>query len=116
MTASPAASIVFLVLLCLAYSINAADRPAEVYVATLGAGVSGLKQLSHANDSLLTTLKVYPVEDWWRTKADIETFLRERHDNQVKEDFVRLFQPGVDPAAWGMSARQWLLRIAELLQ
>ena len=49
----------------IAWLQDAADRPAEVYVATLGAGVSGLKQLSHANDSLLTTLKVYPVEDYW---------------------------------------------------
>jgi len=33
-----------------------------------------------------------------------------------KEDFVRLFQPGVDPEAWGMSISQWLLCIDELLQ
>ncbi len=49
----------------LAWVQDAADRPAEVFVATLGAGVSGLKQLSHANDSLLASLKVYPVEDYW---------------------------------------------------
>jgi dipeptidyl aminopeptidase/acylaminoacyl peptidase len=49
----------------LAWLQDAADRPAEVYVATLGAGVSGLHQLSHANDSLMATLKVYPVEDYW---------------------------------------------------
>jgi len=49
----------------IAWLQDAADRPAEVFVATLGAGVSGLKQVSHENDSLLTTLKVYPVEDYW---------------------------------------------------
>ena len=49
----------------IAWLQDAADRPAEVFVATLGAGVSGLKQLSHANDSLLTSFKVYPVEDYW---------------------------------------------------
>ena len=42
-----------------------ADRPAEVYVATLGAGISGLRQLSHENDALLAQLKVYPAEDFW---------------------------------------------------
>ncbi|MDQ2932378.1 MAG: S9 family peptidase [Gemmatimonadota bacterium] len=49
----------------LAWVQDAADRPAEVFVATLGSGVSGLRQLSHANDSLLASLKVYPVEDYW---------------------------------------------------
>jgi len=49
----------------IAWVQDAADRPAEVFVATLGAGVSGLHQLSHANDSLVATLKVYPVEDYW---------------------------------------------------
>jgi dipeptidyl aminopeptidase/acylaminoacyl peptidase len=49
----------------IAWLQDAADRPSEVYVATLGAGVSGLHQVSHANDSLVATLKVYPVEDYW---------------------------------------------------
>ena len=49
----------------MAWVQDAADRPAEVFVATLGAGVSGLHQLSHENDALLTTLKLYPVEDYW---------------------------------------------------
>ena len=49
----------------IAWLQDAADRPSEVFVATLGAGVSGLHQLSHANDSLVATLKVYPVEDYW---------------------------------------------------
>ncbi|MBA2685926.1 MAG: S9 family peptidase [Gemmatimonadaceae bacterium] len=49
----------------IAWVQDASDRPAEVFAATLGAGVSGLRQLSHANDSLLASLKVYPVEDYW---------------------------------------------------
>ena len=49
----------------IAWLQDAADRPAEVFVATLGAGVSGLSQLSHENDALLAQLKVYPVEDYW---------------------------------------------------
>ena len=55
-------------------------------------------------------------EECHNTRADILRFLQERNDAQVKEDFVRLFYPGVDPEAWGMSTREWLLRIAELLQ
>jgi dipeptidyl aminopeptidase/acylaminoacyl peptidase len=49
----------------IAWLQDAADRPAEVLVATLGAGISGLRQLSHENDALLAQLKVYPVEDYW---------------------------------------------------
>ena len=49
----------------MAWLHDAADRPAEVYVATLGSGVSGRMQLTHENDALLATLKVYPVEDYW---------------------------------------------------
>jgi dipeptidyl aminopeptidase/acylaminoacyl peptidase len=49
----------------MAWVQDAADRPAEVFVAILGAGVSGLHQVSHENDALLATLKVYPVEDYW---------------------------------------------------
>jgi dipeptidyl aminopeptidase/acylaminoacyl peptidase len=49
----------------MAWVQDAADRPAEVFVATLGAGISGLHQVSHENDALLGTLKVYPVEDYW---------------------------------------------------
>ena len=49
----------------MAWVQDASDRPAEVFVATLGAGISGLHQLSHENDALLASLKVYPVEDYW---------------------------------------------------
>jgi hypothetical protein len=30
-------------------------------------------------------------------------------------DFVRLFQPGVDPIAWSGTTRSWLLKIYDLL-
>jgi hypothetical protein len=50
-----------------------------------------------------------------QARNEILQFLEERNDDQVKEDFQR-FNPGVDPEAWGMSTRQWLLRIAGLLQ
>lgn len=60
--------------------------------------------------------KVHLPRDWSHTRADIQRFLQGRDDAQVKEDLVRLFQPGGDPEAWGMTARQWLLCILELLQ
>jgi len=60
--------------------------------------------------------KVYPVQDCHGTRTDIKRFLEARTDLQVKEDFVRIFRPGVDPEAWGISTRQWLLRIDELLR
>ena len=68
-------------------------------------------------DEIVTAYKsAHSPEDWRNTKADIQRFLQERDERQVKEDFVRLFQPDVDPEAWNMSTRQWLLRIADLLQ
>ena len=70
-------------------------------------------------DEVLAAYKrVHSLEDLRRTRADIQKFLEKRHDRQVKDDFVRLFRPDVEPEAWdgGMTTRQWLLRIAELLQ
>jgi hypothetical protein len=68
-------------------------------------------------DEIIASYKgVHSSEDWGNARADIQRFLQGRDDNQVKEDFVRLFQPDVDPETWEMSTRQWLLRIAELLQ
>ncbi len=60
--------------------------------------------------------KVSSAEDRQYTRSDIQKFLQERDDRQVKEDLIRLFHPDVDPEAWGMSTRQWLQRIYELLQ
>ena len=59
--------------------------------------------------------KVHGPEDRSGTRADIEKFLREHSEGDITEEFVRRFQPGVDPQAWGMSTRDWLLRIRDLL-
>ena len=55
----------------IAWLQDAAERPAEVYVATVGAnGLAGARQLTHENDRLLAQLKLYPAEDYWFKGAD----------------------------------------------
>lgn len=50
----------------LAWLRDAIERPAEVYVARLGpAGATGIRQLSHENDALVSQLKLYPAQDFW---------------------------------------------------
>ncbi len=45
---------------------DAIDHPPDAYVATLGAGgISGLRAVTHANDSLLAAVRLYPAEDYW---------------------------------------------------
>ena len=45
---------------------DAAERPAEVYVATIGpTGLTATRRLTHANDALIATLKLNPAEDFW---------------------------------------------------
>jgi len=55
----------------IAWLQDAAERPAEVYVATVGpSGLSGVRRLTHENDALLAQLKLNPVEDFWFKGAD----------------------------------------------
>ncbi|MEA2764627.1 MAG: hypothetical protein QOK07_1031, partial [Gemmatimonadaceae bacterium] len=55
----------------IAWLQDATERPAEVYVAAVGAsGLSGARRLTHENDALLAQLKLYPVEDYWFKGAD----------------------------------------------
>ena len=50
----------------LAWTRDAADRPAEIYVAPMRAdGPLDARQLTHENDTLLARLAVNPVEDFW---------------------------------------------------
>ncbi|HEY5021394.1 MAG TPA: hypothetical protein VII30_02790, partial [Gemmatimonadaceae bacterium] len=49
----------------IAWLQDATERPAEVYVATVGApGLSGVRPLTYENDALLAQLKLNPVEDY----------------------------------------------------
>jgi dipeptidyl aminopeptidase/acylaminoacyl peptidase len=55
----------------IAWLQDATERPAEVYVATVGRpGLSGVHRLTHENDALLAQLKLNPVEDFWFRGAD----------------------------------------------
>jgi dipeptidyl aminopeptidase/acylaminoacyl peptidase len=50
----------------IAWLQDATERPAEVYVATIGpAGLTGTKRLTHENDALVAQLKLNPAEDFW---------------------------------------------------
>jgi len=55
----------------LAWLRDAADRPAEVYVAPLGArGAGAGRALTHENDSLVARLALNPVEEMWFAGAN----------------------------------------------
>jgi dipeptidyl aminopeptidase/acylaminoacyl peptidase len=54
----------------IAWLQDATERPAEVYVGTVGAGLGGVRRLTHENDALLAQLKLNPVEDFWFKGAD----------------------------------------------
>ena len=50
----------------IAWVRDAADRPAEVYVAAVTpSGAFAARQLSHENDALVGTLAMHPAEDFW---------------------------------------------------
>lgn len=50
----------------IAWLRDAIERPAEVYVARLGPdGATGIRQLSHENDALVSRLRLYPAQDFW---------------------------------------------------
>ena len=55
----------------IAWLQDATERPAEVFVATVGpSGLAGARRLTHENDALLAQLKLYPAEDFWFKGAD----------------------------------------------
>ncbi|HEX3435659.1 MAG TPA: contact-dependent growth inhibition system immunity protein [Pseudacidobacterium sp.] len=60
--------------------------------------------------------KESPPEDWLGTRADIHRLLRFYNDEELPQKFGELFSHQVDAALWGMTTRQWLLRIDELLK
>lgn len=54
----------------IAWLRDAADRPAEVYAGALTAGgVSGVRAVTHVNDSLVARLALSPVEELWYAGA-----------------------------------------------
>ena len=54
----------------IAWIRDAAHRPHEVYTATVGdRGVTGTRQLTHHNDSLVARLQLHPLEEMWSRGA-----------------------------------------------
>lgn len=61
--------------------------------------------------------KVTTPADCAETRADIGRLLSRYDDQALSQEFVRLFRPDVIVEGWdGMSTRQWLTRIDELLR
>ena len=54
---------------------DAANRPAELFVATVGptGAASAVRQFTHANDALVARLDVSPVEEFWARGAGTDT-------------------------------------------
>jgi hypothetical protein len=47
--------------------------------------------------------------------AEIDGFLALPSET-LDDEFIRTFTPDIDPAGWGMTARQWLGRVRDLLR
>lgn len=48
-------------------------------------------------------------------RSDIEAFMQDARDD-LDDAFARTFRPDVDPHGWGMTTREWLARIRDLLK
>ncbi len=55
----------------IAWLQDAANHPADVYIATVGArGISAPRRLTHENDTQLAQLKLNPIQEFWFKGAD----------------------------------------------
>lgn len=84
---------------------DAADRPAEVWTATVGAAAPfAAHALTHENDALVAQLDVHPVEDFWFTGADgakVQGFVIKPPDYQPGHRYpVVLLIHGGPQGAW----------------
>ena len=74
---------------------DATERPAEVYVGTVGIpGLSGVRKLTHENDALIAQLKLNPVEDYWFIGANgdsVQGFLLKPPQFQAGKKFPVVF-------------------------
>jgi hypothetical protein len=88
------------------------------YLVTLIAGWFH-QDVDGAGDTLAAVIASFREDtnsdDWAETRADIARLLRRYDDAALPQEFIRLFRPGVDPAARQGSARAWLERIDDLL-
>lgn len=67
---------------------------------------------------IATCKKDFVAEDIEGTIADIHRFIATYgdSDSHLAEEFVKIFRPDIIAEGWeGLTTREWLLRIAELL-
>jgi hypothetical protein len=68
---------------------------------------------------LATCRKDLPTEDRKETAAEIHRFIAAYgdSDSRLAEEFVQIFHPDIIAEGWeGLTTREWLLRISELLE
>ncbi|MDR1968716.1 MAG: hypothetical protein LBQ32_08520 [Burkholderiaceae bacterium] len=65
-------------------------------------------------DVLGTYRRVSSGDECAAVVRDIDRFLALPGDT-LNDEFDQTFKPDIDPAGWGMSAREWLQRVRELL-
>jgi hypothetical protein len=68
---------------------------------------------------IATSKKDFVAEDRAGTVADIRRFIATYGDtdSHLAEEFVKIFHPDIIAEGWdGLTTRQWLLRISELLE
>ena len=103
-------------------SANVSDKQRFPYLASLIGGY--FHQDFDVNGSTLEEIigkskADSSTEETAGTIADIERFVAEYGETGtgLAEAFARIFEPGVIAEGWdGMTTRQWLLRIAQLLR
>lgn len=84
---------------------DAADRPAEVWIAPVGAAAPfAARPLTHENDALVAQLDMHPAEDYWFTGADgakVQGFVIKPPDYQPGRRYpVVLLIHGGPQGAW----------------
>lgn len=93
----------------IAWLQEAANHPADLYVATVGPkGVAGTRRLTHDNDALLAQLKLNPIEEFWFKGADgdsVQGFVIKPPQYEAGKKFPVLFLIHGGPQ--GEWADQW---------
>ncbi|HKG93535.1 MAG TPA: S9 family peptidase [Gemmatimonadaceae bacterium] len=90
----------------IAWVRDASNRPAEVFVATVGpnGAATGARQFSHANDALVARLDVNPAEEFWTRGAgtdSVQSFLIKPPNYQPNRKYpVILLIHGGPQGAW----------------
>jgi dipeptidyl aminopeptidase/acylaminoacyl peptidase len=93
----------------IAWLQEAANHPADVYVATVTTrGATAIRKLTHDNDALVAQLKLYPIEEYWFKGANgdsVQGFVIKPPQYQAGKKFPVLFLIHGGPQ--GEWADQW---------